>query len=222
MKSDLEICIEYFSEELEILESLIQTCISEEDFQGAYHNSVAKHKIIYQLTILNTLKDKNYNKKRFLKENIERLKVFLNSLEQEASKEHWKAQLNLKIEQLKKLQSETTPYGIDTQVLVDELNNLLDHTSVNITLIFKEKPALKLQFYLKGKDLILNLLEGIEQVKLKSFLHLGFKLSNDQLQLKVPEFSQNKINEVVEICSRIVYEGCYFLELDKEMKLICD
>ena len=221
MKNDLEICIEHFSEELEKLESLIQACISEGDYLGAHYHSMAREKTNLQFHQLTSIKYKNYSKRLFLQIEINRLKDIRRALDHKQSKIYRKEQIDQEIKNLEYLYSEIAPHGLDTQVLVDELNNLLDHTLANITLILKEKPALKLQFYLKGKDLILNLLEGVEQVKLKSFLHLGFELFNAQLLLRVPEFRQIKINEVVELCSRIIYEGCFNIELDKEMKLIC-
>lgn len=211
MKSDLQLLIEEFQREYDLLEFEMNKCIKDQDFLGAER---FKKSFIYtkdKLRILKNLENPNRYKINSLKQRIEYLKKQLRK------KEHSEFLLSVinrdlaKSEnELLKLEATKLPLFYDKDELLACLEKMNKGELKKVELEIEEGYFI-IEILKIDNDITLNLKaekirhwtsnQGMSEMK-----KMGFSIAEEEANLKIDNFDKTKISFIMEILSRLVYD----------------
>lgn len=222
MNEEMNEVINYFEDEKNRLDELMNECISDADFEGAHQFQLGIITVSNQLNILKKLSDPNYSKKKELENTIE---FFNNIITREPQiSEYYSGKINLAVETLNSLNNRRCEAFYDGQEFDDAIFDLVEQRIKGFVFHLKKSANLYLDFSIKKSYLRIKLTPFLV---LKDNFHLG---KHNVKELKMIGFSKNRSKkyfrykykldyfkdaiEIKTIVSRVVYEVFFSQELD--------
>lgn len=214
MKPEIDHLIELLEQEKALLQSKIDECLGEADYEGAaaYSNGLAM--LNRKLQILHTFKDPNYEKKRWFKALLERTRQEL----EENDTLYMKGRYQREKQQLDDLEAIPIPPHLDSQQL-DEL--IEDVTAGKITafkLHLNQKDGVYLRFSRPSRGrLLINFPSPISKmdthfvgrIKRSILAETGFveNQAADRWEMRIDQRHHSSILHIKERLARVFYDA---------------
>lgn len=224
MKSDLDILIDEYLEERKFVKDQIDDFVKEWNFLEAHYLSIGLSDINRQLQTLQNFKDP-------YRQEVESLTRRIKSYEKNLlgiPKDRLDQFLQEMKEELDALKKKEIPFRLDTQEIYDLLMdmcrgqakgfkmNLMEDENLYLKVLLKPSSQLNLSFTPMDQLKSIYLLNDEHKAKLKV---IGFQERDTVLTMEIEEFNPTKMNYVIEILARIVFEAFFYKMFEKVIDL---
>ena len=224
MKSDLDILIDEYLEERKFVKDQIDDFVKEWNFLEAHYLSIGLRDINRQLQTLQNFKDP-------YRQEVESLTRRIKSYEKNLlgiPKDRLDQFLQEMKEERDTLKKKEIPFRLDTQEIYDLLMdmcrgqakgfkmNLMEDENLYLKVLLKPSSQLNLSFTPMDQLKSIYLLNDEHKAKLKV---IGFQERDTVLTMEIEEFNPTKMNYVIEILARIVFEAFFYKMFEKVIDL---
>jgi len=225
LKEKLENIILELLKNQELLQQEIEECVSDFDYLGAHYNSIALKKVNRKIQTFQNLINPNYDKIVWIERQIENYKSRIEKEREENMISYFLSKINQSESELSKLKNENTEFREQSFNLTWKLLELNKGIISKIDLLLQERNSISIEFTKNMNDLLISIKEN--HFKILTFgneyqtemKNLGFTNSDDNYILEIKDFNNLKVNKVLEINSRIIFDIFYYKNLDNPINL---
>ncbi len=224
MKPDLDILIDEYLEERKFVKAQIDDFVKEWNFLEAHYLSIGLRDINRQLQTLQNFKDPYQQEVESLTRRIKSYEKNLLGIPKDRL-DQFLQELKDELDTLKKKE---IPFRLDTQEIYDLLMdmcrgqakgfkmNLMEDENLYLKVLLKPSSQLNLSFTPTDQLKSIYLLNDEHKAKLRV---IGFQERGTVLMMEVEEFSPTKVNYVIEVLARIVFEAFFYKMFEKVIDL---
>ncbi len=225
MKEKLENIILELLKNQELLQQEIEDCIYNFDYLGAHYNSIALKKVNRKIQTFQNLINPNYDKIAWIERQIENYKSRIEKEKEENMITFFNSKINQSELELSKLKNKNTEFRDQSFNLTWKLLELNNGIISKIDLLLQERNSISIEFTKNKNNLLISINEnhfkilthGKEyQIEMKN---LGFINLDGNYILEINNFNNLKVNKVLEISSRIIFDIFYYKNLDNPINL---
>ena len=224
MKPDLDILIDEYLEERKFVKAQINDFVKEWNFLEAHYLSIGLRDINRQLQTLQNFKDPYQQEVESLTRRIKSYEKNLLGIPKDRL-DQFLQELKDELDTLKKKE---IPFRLDTQEIYDLLMdmcrgqakgfkmNLMEDENLYLKVLLKPSSQLNLSFTPTDQLKSIYLLNDEHKAKLRV---IGFQERGTVLMMEVEAFSPTKVNYVIEVLARIVFEAFFYKMFEKVIDL---
>ena len=224
MKPDLDILIDEYLEERKFVKAQIDDFVKEWNFLEAHYLSIGLRDINRQLQTLQNFKDPYQQEVESLTRRIKSYEKNLLGIPKDRL-DQFLQELKDELDTLKKKE---IPFRLDTQEIYDLLMdmcrgqakgfkmNLMEDENLYLKVLLKPSSQLNLSFTPTDQLKSIYLLNDEHKAKLRV---IGFQEKGTVLMMEIEEFSPTKVNYVIEVLARIVFEAFFYKMFEKVIDL---
>ena len=224
MKPDLDILIDEYLEERKFVKAQIDDFVKEWNFLEAHYLSIGLRDINRQLQTLQNFKDPYQQEVESLTRRIKSYEKNLLGIPKDRL-DQFLQELKDELDTLKKKE---IPFRLDTQEIYDLLMdmcrgqakgfkmNLMEDENLYLKVLLKPSSQLNLSFTPTDQLKSIYLLNDEHKAKLRV---IGFQERGTVLVMEVEAFSPTKVNYVIEVLARIVFEAFFYKMFEKVIDL---
>lgn len=224
MKPDLDILIDEYLEERKFVKAQIDDFVKEWNFLEAHYLSIGLRDINRQLQTLQNFKDPYQQEVESLTRRIKSYEKNLLGIPKDRL-DQFLQELKDELDTLKKKE---IPFRLDTQEIYDLLMdmcrgqakgfkmNLMEDENLYLKVLLKPSSQLNLSFTPMDQLKSIYLLNDEHKAKLRV---IGFQERGTVLMMEIEEFSPTKVNYVIEVLARIVFEAFFYKMFEKVIDL---
>ncbi len=224
MKPDLDILIDEYLEERKFVKAQIDDFVKEWNFLEAHYLSIGLRDINRQLRTLQNFKDPYQQEVESLTRRIKSYEKNLLGIPKDRL-DQFLQELKDELDTLKKKE---IPFRLDTQEIYDLLMdmcrgqakgfkmNLMEDENLYLKVLLKPSSQLNLSFTPTDQLKSIYLLNDEHKAKLRV---IGFQERGTVLMMEIEEFSPTKVNYVIEVLARIVFEAFFYKMFEKVIDL---
>ena len=224
MKPDLDILIDEYLEERKFVKAQIDDFVKEWNFLEAHYLSIGLRDINRQLQTLQNFKDPYQQEVESLTRRIKSYEKNLLGIPKDRL-DQFLQELKDELDTLKKKE---IPFRLDTQEIYDLLMdmcrgqakgfkmNLMEDENLYLKVLLKPSSQLNLSFTPTDQLKSIYLLNDEHKAKLRV---IGFQERGTVLMIEIEEFSPTKVNYVIEVLARIVFEAFFYKMFEKVIDL---
>ena len=224
MKPDLDILIDEYLEERKFVKAQIDDFVKEWNFLEAHYLSIGLRDINRQLQTLQNFKDPYQQEVESLTRRIKSYEKNLLGIPKDRL-DQFLQELKDELDTLKKKE---IPFRLDTQEIYDLLMDMCRGQAKGFKMNLMEDENLYLKVLLKPSSQLNLSLTPMDQLKSIYLLNdehkaklrvIGFQERGTVLMMEVEEFSPTKVNYVIEVLARIVFEAFFYKMFEKVIDL---
>ncbi len=224
MKPGLDILIDEYLEERKFVKAQIDDFVKEWNFLEAHYLSIGLRDINRQLQTLQNFKDPYQQEVESLTRRIKSYEKNLLGIPKDRL-DQFLQELKDELDTLKKKE---IPFRLDTQEIYDLLMdmcrgqakgfkmNLMEDENLYLKVLLKPSSQLNLSFTPMDQLKSIYLLNDEHKAKLRV---IGFQERGTVLVMEVEAFSPTKVNYVIEVLARIVFEAFFYKMFEKVIDL---
>ena len=224
MKPGLDILIDEYLEERKFVKAQIDDFVKEWNFLEAHYLSIGLRDINRQLQTLQNFKDPYQQEVESLTRRIKSYEKNLLGIPKDRL-DQFLQELKDELDTLKKKE---IPFRLDTQEIYDLLMdmcrsqakgfkmNLMEDENLYLKVLLKPSSQLNLSFTPMDQLKSIYLLNDEHKAKLRV---IGFQERGTVLMMEIEEFSPTKVNYVIEVLARIVFEAFFYKMFEKVIDL---
>lgn len=228
MDEQVQLVISLYEEEKARLQSLISTCLEEEEYQMAHYHLNALYKTNSQIRILRNLDDRYYDDKEIVLRRMEGSKKWLAREGNGSFREYYEQQLQRSMKELEELNqlSMQETRAAEEGLLEESLHKLVEGKISHFRLVFKQSVNLYIAFTYAGKTLRLTFPhlkahkknDLLTDWQINSMRTLGFSLNEREtkLVLIIEGKKEDILSNLKRVLLKIVFEIFQFREFNRQ------